>query len=162
MGGLLLNFCRTNYCNMLTLIFGSFWWHLEISRIWKLEIWKSGSSLEMAVLVQFQYIGYFPHSVLVTELDFQHRFSKFQSAWNFSRIFLKSGNSLEFAVLGPFQSMWHHFHLILASEIDFLLRISNFPFFLEHFQNFSDNLEILWNLPVLADFNILGIIFTPF
>ena len=129
MGGFLLNICRTNYCNILTLIFGNFWWHLEISGIWKLEIWKSGSSLELAGFDQFQHIGYFSHSVLVAELDFQLRFSKFQSAWNFSRNFLESGNSLEFAVLGPFQHMGHLFHLILAAEIDFSLRISNFPFF---------------------------------
>ena len=57
--------------------------------IWNLEIWKSGSCLEFAVLGQFQHIGYHFHSVLVTEIDFEFRISKFSFPEKFSRTFLK-------------------------------------------------------------------------
>ena len=72
-----LNICKTNYCNILTQIFGNFWQHLEISGIWKLGIGKSGNAPKLASLGQFQHIGYFSHSVKVTELGFELRISKF-------------------------------------------------------------------------------------
>ena len=49
-------------------------------------------------------------------------------------------------MFGQFQCMGHHFHLILVTEIDFALRISNFHIFLELFQIFSGNKDIIWNL----------------
>ena len=51
--------------------------------------WKSGKSLEVAVLGQFQHIRYHFHSVLVTEIDFEFRISKFSFPEKFSRTFLK-------------------------------------------------------------------------
>ncbi len=82
MGGFLLNICRNDYYNILTLIFGNFWRYLEISGIWNLEIWKSGNSRKLASFGQFQNMGYFSHSVWVTDLDFQLRISNIQHFWN--------------------------------------------------------------------------------
>ena len=53
MGVFLLNIFRNDYYNILTLIFGNFWWHLEISGIWKLRIQKSGNSRKLANLATF-------------------------------------------------------------------------------------------------------------
>ena len=72
-----LHICKTNYSNILKQIFGNFWRHLEISGIWKLGIGKSGNAPKLASLGQFQHIGYFSHSIKVTELGFELRISKF-------------------------------------------------------------------------------------
>ena len=70
--------CKTNYCNILTQIFGNFWLRLKISDIWKLGIGKSGNAPKSAILGLFQHIGYFSHSVKFTVLGFELRISKFQ------------------------------------------------------------------------------------
>ena len=128
MGGFLLNICRTNYCNILTLIFGNFWWHLEISGIWKLEIWKSGNSLELAGFDQFQHIGYFSHSVLITELDFELRISKFQFFWKFLE-FLEI--VWKYTIFDHFCKVEHIFHQILVTELNSLLKSCRLCNFLE-------------------------------
>ena len=45
---------------------------------------KSENSQEIAVLGQFQHIGYHFHSILVTEIDFEVKISKFIYIWNLS------------------------------------------------------------------------------
>ena len=44
---------------------------------------KSGNSLEIAAFDKLQDIGYFSHSVLVTEFDFSLRIFEFSFSWNF-------------------------------------------------------------------------------
>ena len=126
MGVFLLNICRNDYYNILTLIFGNFWWHLEISGIWKLRIGKSGNSQKLASFGQFQYIGYFSHSVLVTDLDFQLRISNFQLFWNLEIGNLEiPGNWLVLAnvnILAIFPTQFRSLTLIFNSEF----QISNF------------------------------------
>ena len=78
----LLNICKTSYHSILTLIFGNFWRHPEISGIWELEIGISGNPHKLASFGQFQCMGYFSHSVEVTDLDFELRISNFQIFWN--------------------------------------------------------------------------------
>ena len=90
-------------------------------------IWKSGNCLELAGFDQFQCIGYFSHSIFVTELDFVLRNSKFQFSWN-----LESGN-LEVAwnllfwansnILGIIPTQFWSLKLILSSEF----QNSSFP-----------------------------------
>ena len=74
----------------LSLILNSEFQISNFSGIWKLEIWKSGNSRKLTSLGQFQYIGYFSHSVYVTELDFELRISNFPFFWIFFRKY--SGN----------------------------------------------------------------------
>ena len=72
-------------------------------------------------------MGYFSHSILVTELNFVLGIHKFQFSWNSSEI-------PEFIVEFLKIDMVCQFHLILITEIDFALTISNFNIFLELFQ----------------------------
>ena len=129
MGAFLINICRNDYYNILTLIFGNFWWHLEISGIWKLRIGKSGNSRKLASFGQYQYIGYFSHSVQVTGLDFYLRISNFQFFLIFSGNILEIWKFSQICFFDQFLCKGHHFHLISVTEIDFALRISNFKLF---------------------------------
>ena len=106
MGVFWLNICRNDYYNILTIIFGKFWWHLEISGIWKLRIGKSGNSQKLASFGQFQYIGYFSHSVQVTDLDFQLRISNFQLFWNLEIGNLEIWKFLEICWFWPMSTYW--------------------------------------------------------
>ena len=160
---------------------------------------------------QFQYVGYFSHSVLVTELDFELRISKFQFFWKFLE-FLEI--VWKYTIFDHFCKVEHIFHSILVTEFDFPLKscrfynfrgfqdflgISRFPIsrfqkmlqnehflliflktscrvnprpnfcILGDFHNFQistfqipENLEILWKLLFLTNFNILGIFPTQF
>ena len=81
-GCCLSNICKTSYYSILTLIFGNFWRHLEISGIWDLEIGILGNPPKFAGFVQFQCMGYFSHSVELTDFDFELRISNFQFFWN--------------------------------------------------------------------------------
>ena len=113
--------------------------------IWNLEIWKSGSCLEFAVLGQFQHIGYQSHSVLVTEIDFEVRISKFIYFWNLSRNFLEIWKFSRICSFGPIPTYWVSFPLNFSHWNGFWAQNFKIPVF-QKFQKFSGNLEILWNL----------------
>ena len=66
----------------LTLILNSEFQISKFSGIWKLEIGISGKSQKSTSFGQFQHIGYFSHSIYITELDFEPKFANFQFFWN--------------------------------------------------------------------------------
>ena len=103
-----------------------------------MEIGISGTPHKLASFGQFQCMGYFSHSVEVTDLDFELRISNFQFFWNFAQNFFENWKFPEFAIYGQFQHIGYFFHSILVTGIDFALRISKFQIFLEFFQNFLE------------------------
>ena len=60
-----------------------FWWRPEFPVFQIPDSRKSGNSLGIAAFDKLQNIGYFPHSVLVTEFDFSLRIFEFPFSWNF-------------------------------------------------------------------------------
>ena len=120
--------------------------------------WKSGKSLELAFQGQFQHIGYHSHSVLVTEIDFELRISKFQFSRNIPEIFWKSGNALEFAFSSQFRHIGHHSHSVLVTEIDFELRISKFQFS----RNFSRIFLEIWKFSGICFFGPISTYWVSF
>ena len=98
----------------LTLILNPEFQISNISGIWKLEIWKSGNSRKLTSFGQFQYIGYFSHSVQVTELDFQLRISNFQFFWNLEIGNLEIRKFPEIGQFWPISIYWVFFPLSLG------------------------------------------------
>ena len=139
MDAFLRTFLRTNYCNMLIIIFDTFY----VSRNFLgFGNWKSGFREIGCIWLffdQFQHIGHFFHSVLVTEHDFELRISKFQFSRNFWDFGKLSGNSQNWTIFEKwnifstqFWSLISIFHLklvhfaIFCISYDFL-EISKFP-----------------------------------
>ena len=118
---------------------------------------KSGSSQEIAVWGQFQHIGYHFHSILVTEIDFEVRISKFIYFWNLSRNFVEIWKFSRICSFGPIPTYWVSFPLNFSHWNGFWAQNFKIPVF-QKFQKFSGNLEILWNLLFWANCNILGMI----
>ena len=143
MDGLLLNTFRNDLCNISTInlaTFGDIWNFLESGN------WKSGNSRKLASFGQFQYIGYFSHSVQVTELDFELGISNFSGIWKLE--IWKSGNSRKLTSLGQFQYIGYFSHSVQVTELDFELRISKFPFF----WIFSGNFLEIWKFSGICFF----------
>ena len=119
----LLNIYRTNDSNIFTIIFRTFW---VSGNFLESGNWQSGN-LEMPwnwlFFGQFQYVGYFSHSVLVTELDFELRISKFQFFWKFLE-FLEI--VWKYTIFDHFCKVEHIFHSILVTEFDFPLKSCRF------------------------------------
>ena len=111
------------------MIFGNFWRHLETSGIWELEIGISGNPHKLASFGQFQCMGYFSHSVEVTDLDFELRISNFQFFWNFAQFFFENWKFSGIAIFCQFQHIGHFSHSVKVTELGFELRISKFQFF---------------------------------
>ena len=116
MDAFLRTFLRTNYCNMLIIIFDTFY----VSRNFLgFGNWKSGFREIGCIWLsfdQFQHIGHFSHSVLVTEHDFELRILKF----HFSRNFLEFLRIVwEFTIFDHFCKVEHFFHSILITDFDF-------------------------------------------
>ena len=87
--------------------------------------WKHGYSLaRICYFGQIQHIGLDSHSFLVTEFNFEPRFSNF--FWNFSRYYLKILLNSPFP---KFEHMGHHSHSIFIPEFIFVLRVKQFNCF---------------------------------
>ena len=129
---------------------------------WNLEVGKSGNCLELTDFDQFQCIGYFSHSLFVTELDFELKISKFKYFWNLSRNFLEIWKFSRICCFGPIPTYWVSFPLNFSHWNWFWSQNFKIQIFLSSFQEFSGNLGILQNLLFCAKSKILGIIPTHF
>ena len=137
MDAFLRTFLRINYCNMLIIIFDTFY---VFGIFLGFGNWKSGfreNGRNWLFFDQFQHIGHFSHSVLVTEHDFELRISKFQ----FSRNFLEFLEIVwKFTNFDHFWKVEHFFHSILVTDFDFppkTCRFCNFLYLLWLFGNFQ-------------------------
>ncbi len=130
MDAFLRTFLRTNYCNMLIIIFGTFYVSRDFLGFGN---WKSGFREIGCILLffdQFQHIGHFSHSVLVTEHDFELRISKFQFSRNFWDFGKLSGNSQTLTIFEKWNifstQIWLLVSIFHLKHVDFAVSIMTF------------------------------------
>ena len=78
------------------------------------EFQKSWNSLGLSSLSWFHFLGYYPHSVFVKELDFWCRIQKFHHSWNLPESMWNSEICPEMALFLTNLTCWYWFNLIFA------------------------------------------------
>ena len=138
------------------------------SDIWKFLVfgnWESGN-LEMPrnwlVWANFNILGIFPTQLRSQSLVLNSEFQNSNFSEILPRFFFENWKFSGICYFWSVSTYWAFFPLNFSHWSWFCTQNIKFQKFSGTFSKFSGILEVLWDLPVLADFNILGIISTQF